>query len=235
MGAPEAIPLALIVAAVFQFATAPAANWVTQRWKRRRTGKRSKSPRPRLGRGGDDRGSRRRRSATPTRRAGCSSSSGTHPALADRVAAARIEAKWPLRCSPPRSHTTAACSTSATATRSVLGVLRQRGWATARLPPRRPRLGRDARPAAVLRPGAVPSRPVRPARGRAQPAAGQRARRRSEREHDRAPRRRHRAAARAPTESRSGQSSGCPGEPRRSPWPTRRRIADGVARWCSAS
>ena len=31
MGAPEAIPLALIVAAVFQLATAPAANWVTRR------------------------------------------------------------------------------------------------------------------------------------------------------------------------------------------------------------
>ncbi|MBA3374606.1 MAG: M48 family metalloprotease [Actinobacteria bacterium] len=31
MAAPEAIPLALIVAAVFQLATAPAANWVTRR------------------------------------------------------------------------------------------------------------------------------------------------------------------------------------------------------------
>ena len=28
---PKAIPLALIVAAVFQLATAPAANWVTRR------------------------------------------------------------------------------------------------------------------------------------------------------------------------------------------------------------
>ena len=45
---------------------------------------------------------------------------------------------------------------------------------------------------------ALSRRPVRPARERAQPTAGQRARRRSEREHDRPPRRRHRAAARAP-------------------------------------
>jgi STE24 endopeptidase len=31
MGVPEAIPLALVVAAAFQLATTPAANWITRR------------------------------------------------------------------------------------------------------------------------------------------------------------------------------------------------------------
>ena len=134
---------------------------------------------------------------------------GTHPALADRVAMAhaweRPEAAAEMfpATEPYDSGLLDVgdgheCTGSAAAT----------GRETARLPPRRPRLGRDARPAAVLRPGAVP--PSRPRRaGRAQPQA-------SEPDADLA---RTRPRTSSPTSSGCASSgiekwtsSGCPGE-----------------------
>ena len=58
---------------------------------------------------------------------------------------------------------------------------------------RRPWLRLLAGPAAFLRSRRLPGRALRPARVRTQPAAGQRARRRPERQHHRPPDRRHRA------------------------------------------
>ncbi|CAA9565030.1 MAG: Proline iminopeptidase, partial [uncultured Thermomicrobiales bacterium] len=77
----------------------------------------------------------------------------------------------------------------------VLGMLRQPRRQARALPPRRTRFGCLAGPAALVRPGRLPRRAVRPARLRAQPAARRRARRRPRRQHHRPPDRRHRGAA----------------------------------------
>ena len=70
MGAPEAIPVALLVAAVFQLATAPAANWVTRRMEAEADWKALEVTRDPEALEGVMLGLWRLPSATPTRRLG---------------------------------------------------------------------------------------------------------------------------------------------------------------------
>ena len=93
MGAPEAVPLALLVVAVFQLATAPLANHISRRMEAEADWKALQVTQDPAALEGLMLGFSRRRSATPTRPRGCSSCSGTHPALADRIAMARAFAE----------------------------------------------------------------------------------------------------------------------------------------------
>jgi len=94
MGAPQAIPLALIVAAVFQLATAPAANWVTRRmeaeadWKALEVTKDPESVE------GAMVGLSETSLGDPDPPGWVQFMLGTHPPLADRVAMARA---WAAR------------------------------------------------------------------------------------------------------------------------------------------
>ena len=109
-------------------------------------------------------------------------------------------------------------------------VVRQPGGQAGRVPARRPGRRLLARAPALVRPGPLPHRPVRPARLRPHrtPHASTRG------QHHLAPRRRHRAAARAAAASSAGWSSAAPGA---APWrsPTPRRTPSGSPSWCCAA
>ncbi len=94
MGAPEAIPLALIVAAVFQLATAPAANWVTRRMEAEADWKALEVTRDPGSVEGAMVGLSETSLGDPDPPAWTQLVLGTHPTLVDRVAMARA---WAAR------------------------------------------------------------------------------------------------------------------------------------------
>ena len=89
MGAPEAIPVALIVVAIFQLATAPAANWVTRRMEAEADWKALEVTRDPDSVEGAMVGLSETSLGDPDPPAWTQLLLGTHPALADRVAMAR--------------------------------------------------------------------------------------------------------------------------------------------------
>ena len=93
MGAPEAIPLALLVAAIFQLATAPAANWVTRRMEAEADWKALEVTRDPDSVEGAMVGLSETSLGDPDPPAWTQLLLGTHPALADRVAMARAWAE----------------------------------------------------------------------------------------------------------------------------------------------
>ena len=93
MGAPEAIPLALIVAAVFQLASAPAANWVTRRMEAEADWKALEVTRDPESVEGAMVGLSETSLGDPDPPAWVQIMLGTHPPLADRVAMARAWAE----------------------------------------------------------------------------------------------------------------------------------------------
>jgi len=97
MGAPEAIPLALVVAAVFQLATAPAANWVTRRMEAEADWKALEVTRDPGSVEGAMVGLSETSLGDPNPPEWVQILLGTHPALADRVAMARA---WETRNRP---------------------------------------------------------------------------------------------------------------------------------------
>ena len=94
MGAPEAIPLALLVTAIFQLATAPAANWVTRRMEAEADWKALEVTRDPESVEGAMVGLSETSLGDPDPPAWTQILLGTHPALADRVAMARA---WSAR------------------------------------------------------------------------------------------------------------------------------------------
>ena len=94
MGSPEAIPLALIVAAVFQLATAPAANWITRRMEAEADWKALEVTRDPESMEGAMVGLSETALGDPDPPAWVQLMLGTHPTLADRVAMARA---WATR------------------------------------------------------------------------------------------------------------------------------------------
>jgi STE24 endopeptidase len=89
MGAAEAVPLALLVAAVFQLATAPAANWVTRRMEAEADWKALEVTRDPESVEGAMVGLSETSLGDPDPPAWTQLLLGTHPSLADRVAMAR--------------------------------------------------------------------------------------------------------------------------------------------------
>lgn len=89
MGAPEAIPLALVVAAVFQLATAPAANWITRRMEAEADWKALEVTRDPGSVEGAMVGLSETSLGDPDPPEWVQIMLGTHPPLADRVAMAR--------------------------------------------------------------------------------------------------------------------------------------------------
>jgi len=94
MGAAEAVPLALIVAAVFQLATAPAANWVTRRMEAEADWKALEVTRDPGSAEGAMVGLSETSLGDPDPPEWVQIMLGTHPPLADRVAMARA---WAAR------------------------------------------------------------------------------------------------------------------------------------------
>ncbi|MDQ3672558.1 MAG: M48 family metalloprotease [Actinomycetota bacterium] len=97
IGAPEAVPLALIVAAVFQLATAPAANWVTRRMEAEADWKALDVTRDPESVEGAMVGLSETSLGDPDPPEWAQIMLGTHPPLADRVAMARA---WAERRQP---------------------------------------------------------------------------------------------------------------------------------------
>lgn len=93
MGAPEAIPLALLVVAVFQLATAPLANHISRRMEAEADWKALEVTRDPAGLEGVMRGFSSQSLGDPDPPAWVQLMTGTHPALADRVAMARAWAE----------------------------------------------------------------------------------------------------------------------------------------------
>ena len=89
MGAPEAIPLALVVAAAFQLVTAPAANWVTRRMEAEADWKALEVTRDPASVEGAMVGLSETSLGDPDPPQWVQLMLGTHPPLADRVAMAR--------------------------------------------------------------------------------------------------------------------------------------------------
>ena len=100
MGAPEAIPLALLVAAIFQLATAPAANWVTRRMEAEADWKALQVTRDPDALEGVMLGLSEASLGDPDPPAWTQLLLGTHPALVDRIAMARAWA--PATAEDPR-------------------------------------------------------------------------------------------------------------------------------------
>lgn len=94
MGAPEAVPVALLVAAVFQLATAPAANWVTRRMEAEADWKALEVTRAPTAVEGAMVGLSETSLGDPDPPAWTQLLLGTHPTLVDRVAMARA---WEAR------------------------------------------------------------------------------------------------------------------------------------------
>ena len=93
MGAPEAVPLALLVAAIFQLATAPAANWVTRRMEAEADWKALEVTRDPDALEGVMLGLSETSLGDPDPPAWTQLLLGTHPALVDRIAMARAWAE----------------------------------------------------------------------------------------------------------------------------------------------
>jgi len=94
MGSPEAVPIALIVVAILQLATAPAANWVTRRMEAEADWKALEVTRDPDSVEGAMVGLSETSLGDPDPPAWTQLLLGTHPALADRVAMARA---WAAR------------------------------------------------------------------------------------------------------------------------------------------
>ncbi|MGH3133088.1 MAG: M48 family metalloprotease [Gaiellaceae bacterium] len=97
MGVPEAVPVALIVAAVFQLATAPAANWITRRMEAEADWKALQVTRDPDSLEGAMVGLSETSLGDPDPPGWIQLLTGTHPALADRIAMARA---WAARDAP---------------------------------------------------------------------------------------------------------------------------------------
>jgi STE24 endopeptidase len=97
MGTAEAVPLALLVAAIFQLATAPAANWVTRRMEAEADWKALEVTRDPESVEGAMVGLSETSLGDPDPPAWVHLLFGTHPPLADRVAMARA---WATREGP---------------------------------------------------------------------------------------------------------------------------------------
>ena len=94
MGAPEAIPLALLVVAVFQLATAPLANHISRRMEAEADWKALEVTRDPAALQGVMQGFSKQGLGDPDPPALVQFVTGTHPALADRIAMARA---WAAR------------------------------------------------------------------------------------------------------------------------------------------
>jgi STE24 endopeptidase len=93
MGTPEAVPLALVVAVLFQFATAPLSNWISRRMEAEADWKALEVTRDRYALEGVMRAFAETSLSDPDPPGWAQLMTGTHPALEDRVAMARAWAQ----------------------------------------------------------------------------------------------------------------------------------------------
>ena len=102
MGAPEAVPLALLVAVLFQLATAPLSSWISRRMEAEADWKALEVTRDPYALEGVMRDFAETSLGDPSPPAWAQLFTGTHPSLQDRVAMARAWARHQDELEPPR-------------------------------------------------------------------------------------------------------------------------------------